>query len=120
MTREELKRLPFVSAVLAIIHPHYSTCGVCGLPWCECKRECIDINEHTGVFYVCDYCFKHRSLEEVLRATVNGYMGQYASISEYRERDLFVDEHDLVDILMKTQERYFEIHKNEGYDKRTD
>ena len=63
MTIDELKRLPFVSDALAAIHPHNSTCGVCGLPWCECKPECIDINEHTGVFYVCDYCFRHRFYE---------------------------------------------------------
>ena len=120
MTKDEMKRLPFVSAALIATHPCNSTCGVCGLPWCECRPECIDVNEHTVVFYVCNYCFRHSSLEEVLRATVKGYMGQYASISEYKERDLFVDEHDLVDILMKTQERYLEIHKNEDYDKRTD
>ena len=114
MTRDELKRLPFVSAALVTIHPHYSTCGVCGLPWCECKRECIDINEHTGVFYVCGYCFRHSSLEEVLRATAKGYMGQYSSIPKYSDREVFVNEHDLVGILEKTQERYFEIHKNEG------
>lgn len=120
MTKEELKRLPFVSAALATIHPHNSTCGVCGLPWCECKRECIDINEHTGVFYVCDYCFRHRSLEEVLKATAAGYVEQYKSITEFHQRENFVQEHDLVDILIKTRERYFEIHKNEGNDKRTD
>lgn len=120
MTREELKRLPFVSGALATIHPHNSTCGVCGLPWCECKPECIETNEREGVFYVCEYCFRHSSLEEVLRATVHGYMGQYISISEYSNRDVFVNEHDLVGVLMKTQERYLEIHKNEDYDKRTD
>ena len=120
MTRDELKRLPFVASALSTIHPDYSTCGVCGLPWCECKPECIEINEREGVFYVCGYCFRHSSLEEILRATVNGYIGQYVSISEYSNRDSFVNEHDLVDILEKTQERYLEIHKNEDYDKRTD
>ena len=114
MTRDELKRLPFVASALSAIHPDYSTCGVCGLPWCECERECIEINEREGVFYVCGYCFRHRSLEEILRATVNGYIGQYVSISGYDDRDLFVNEHDLVGILEKTQERYLEIHKNEG------
>lgn len=114
MTRDELKRLPFVASALSTIHPDYSTCGVCGLPWCECERECIEINEREGVFYVCGYCFRHRSLEEILRATVNGYIGQYVSISGYDDRDLFVNEHDLVGILEKTQERYLEIHKNEG------
>lgn len=113
MTRDELKRLPFVASALSTIHPDYSTCGVCGLPWCECERECIEINEREGVFYVCGYCFRHRSLEEILRATVNGYIGQYVSISGYDDRDLFVNEHDLVSILEKTQERYFEIHKDE-------
>lgn len=120
MTRDELKRLPFVASALSTIHPDYSTCGVCGLPWCECERECIEINEREGVFYVCGYCFRHRSLEEILRATVNGYIGQYVSISGYDDRDLFVNEHDLVSILEKTQERYLEIHKNEGNEKRTD
>lgn len=105
MTREELKRLPFVSAALAAIHPHNSTCGVCGLPWCECKPECIEINERECVFYVCCYCFRHSSLEEILRATVNGY------ISDYSNRDSFVNEYDLVSILEKTQERYYELNK---------
>ena len=62
MTRDELKRLPFVSDALAAIHPHTSTCGVCGLPWCECKPECIEINECEGVFYVCDYYFRRRTV----------------------------------------------------------
>ena len=120
MTRDELKRLPFVSAALATIHPHNSTCGVCGLPWCECKPECIEINEHTGCFYVCHYCFKHSSLEEVLKVTVDGYITQYRSITEFHQRESFVQEYDLVGILEKTQERYFEIHKNEENDKRND
>ena len=62
MTRDELKRLPFVSDALAAIHPHTSTCGVCGLPWCECKPECIETNECEGVFYVCDYYFRRRTV----------------------------------------------------------
>lgn len=114
MTKDELKRLHFVSAALAAIHPHNSTCGVCGLPWCECEPECIGIDDNKGCFYVCDYCFRHSSLEEILRATVKGYMGQYCSIPEYSDREFFVNENDLVGILEKTQERYFEIHKNEG------
>ena len=61
-----------------------------------------------------------RKIGEILRATVNGYIGQYVSISEYSNRDSFVNEYDLVSILEKTQERYLEIHKDEGNDKRTD
>ena len=120
MTRDELKRLPFVSAALAAIHPYNSTCGVCGLPWGECKGECIEMGDGTGCFYVCHYCFKHSSLEEVLKATVDGYIEQYRSITGFSQMESFVQEYDLVSILEKTQERYLEIHKNEGNDKRTD
>lgn len=121
MTREEIKRLPFVAHALRIAHPYNSTCGICGLPWGECKGVCIEIDSGTGCFYVCDYCFSHSSLEEVLKATAAGYVEQYKSIAEFRQRESFVQEYDLVDILMRTQERYLEINKiREEYDKRTD
>ena len=114
MTKDEIKRLPFVAHALRAVHPYSSTCGVCGLPWGECKGVCIETGDGTGCFYVCHYCFSHSSLEEVLKATAEGYIEQYGSITDFHQRESFVQEHDLVDILMKTQERYLEIHKNEG------
>lgn len=109
MKHEELIRLPFVAEALHVLHSTESQCGICHLPWSMSGAKYISTSPKGGVFYVCPYCFKHRSLEQVLKATVDGYMSQYANVSEeYREQ--FLKENDLVDILTKTEIEYTKTH----------
>lgn len=111
MTKEQIKRLPFVVSAFQTVHPNQSVCGICGLPWSECGTKNIDLDGGIGVFYVCPYCFEHSSLEEVLKATSSGYAKQVNSFYDYFKRADFIKTHDLTDILMKTQEKYLETHK---------
>lgn len=111
MNKEQIKRLPFVVSAFQTVHPYQSVCGICGLPWSECGSMNIKLSEKSGVFYVCPYCFEHSTLEEVLKATSSGYAEQVKSIYKYIEKEDFIKTHDLTDILMKTQEKYLETHK---------
>lgn len=52
MTKEEIKRLPFVVAAYQQIYSSESCCGICHLPWSACGAEHIDITDEYGVFYV--------------------------------------------------------------------
>lgn len=81
------------------------------MPWSECGTKSIDLDGGIGVFYVCPYCFEHSSLEEVLKATSSGYVEQVKSIYKYTEREDFIKTYNLTDILMKTQDKYLETHK---------
>lgn len=111
MKRDEIIRLPFVAEALQVLHPTESVCGICHLPWSLSGAKYISTSSKGGVFYVCPYCFRHSSLEQVLKATVDGYMSQYEQISAENGRE-FRKEHDLLKILMKTAEEYTKIHQN--------
>lgn len=105
MKRDEIIRLPFVAEAFKILHPTESVCGICQLPWSLSGTKYISTSPKGGVFYVCPYCFKHSSLEQVLKATVNGYMNQYERVSEEHKEE-FLKNHDLLEILIKTSNEY--------------
>lgn len=44
---ERIKRKPFVARIYHVMHPSYSTCGCCGLPWAVAKPHHIDMTEPT-------------------------------------------------------------------------
>lgn len=56
MTKDEIKRLPFVVSAYQRIYSSESRCGICHLPWSACGSEHIDITDDYGVFYVCPHC----------------------------------------------------------------
>ena len=76
---EKIKRWPIVAWFLRLIHPCYSTCRICGLPWCACEShsisvvECTDFRAGSGFFPVCDWCWTHRSKEENRSAVIGLY-----------------------------------------------
>lgn len=113
MTKDEIIRLPVITSVFQKIHYNQSTCGICGLPWEVCGIEEIEITDDHGVFYICPYCFKKSGLEKVLEATALGYLGQYESITNQKDREYFVKTHDLEVILEKTKEKYIKLQKRD-------
>lgn len=113
MTKEEIIRLPGVVNVFQKIYFNQSICNICGLPWKACGSVYINITDSFGVFYICPYCFRTKSLKDVLEASANGYLEQYQSIPNHKDRDDFIETHDLQKILERTMEKYIEIHKND-------
>lgn len=109
MTKEELKRLPFVVKAYTAIYPSESHCGICRLPWSAGGTKAINIEPDWGVFYVCPYCWKTRTKEEILKASVRGYMSQYESVSD---RENFLKHHQLDEILYKIEQEYDRTHDN--------
>ena len=70
---QKIKRLPFIVPFFRARHPINSTCGICGLPWPSCKPfhtiemvECNDEHSGSGFFPVCEYCWQHAELGEIL------------------------------------------------------
>lgn len=110
MTKDEIKRLPFVVAAYQKIHPTESHCGICNLPWSACGAEHININDDYGVFYVCPHCWKKSDLQTVLKATTQGYLGQFHSCTTDENKAYFLKTHKLIDILMKTEQKYVSTH----------
>lgn len=74
---ERIKRKPFVAGVYRMMHPSYSTCGCCGLPWAVAKPHHIDMVECTdehcgrGFFPVCEWCWQNKSWEEISNAVID-------------------------------------------------
>lgn len=114
MKKEELKRLPFVVAAYQRIYPSESHCGICNLPWSACGTECVDITDTSGVFYVCPHCWKNNDIQEVLKATTKGYLGQLESCTTEQHRSYFLKTHDLLEILLKTEQKYLSTHNTKG------
>lgn len=114
MTKDEIKRLPFVVAAYQRIYPSESHCGICNLPWSACGTECVDITDTSGVFYVCPHCWKNNDIQEVLKATTKGYLGQLESCTNEQQRSYFLRTHDLVEILLKTEQKYLLTHNTKG------
>ena len=102
--KEEIKRLPFVVSAYKQIYRSESCCGICNLPWSVCGHEHIDITDKYGVFYVCPYCWENNDLQTILKATTQGYLSQFHSCSTDEDKAHFLEEHKLVDILMKTEQ----------------
>ncbi|MCS2720845.1 hypothetical protein [Bacteroides thetaiotaomicron] len=108
--KEEIKRLPFVVSAYKQIYRSESCCGICNLPWSVCGHEHIDITDKYGVFYVCPYCWENNDLQTILKATTQGYLSQFHSCSTDEDKAHFLEEHKLVDILMKTEQKYISTH----------
>lgn len=70
----------------------------------------IYITDKYGVFYVCPYCWENNDLQTILKATTQGYLSQFHSCSTDEDKAHFLEEHKLVDILMKTEQKYISTH----------
>lgn len=111
MSKNEIIRLPFVVEAYQQIYPSESTCGICDLPWSVCGMKYIKTAEDRGVFYVCPHCWEKSSLTDILKASVNGYLSQINNLPK-RDKELFMKEFDLGDVLMKIEEEYIKSHKS--------
>ena len=72
---QKIKRWPVLIPIFRILHPHESTCGICGLPWSSCRPshtidmvECTDKQVGKGFFPICEHCWQHESLDAILTA----------------------------------------------------
>lgn len=108
--KEEIKRLPFVVDAYKQIYRSESCCGICHLPWSACGAKHIDITNEYGVFYVCPHCWKNSDLQTVLKATTQGYLGQFHSCTTDESKAYFLETHKMVDILIKTEQKYILTH----------
>ncbi len=62
---EKLKRLKIVVYFLKLLNPSYGQCANCGLPWIYCKEKAVSIDNNSGTFATCEYCWKRLSLDEL-------------------------------------------------------
>lgn len=112
MTKDEIIRLPFVVSAYQRIYSSESRCGICHLPWSACGTEHINITDDYGVFYVCPHCWRTNTKEDILRASVKGYLSQYESVSANApDKEDFLKSHKLDDILYKIEQEYDRTHK---------
>lgn len=75
------------------------------------RNETHKNSRRQGRFYVCPHCWEKNSLTDILKVSVNGYLRQISSLSE-RDKELFVKEFDLGDILMKIEDEYIKSHNS--------
>lgn len=108
--KEEIKRLPFVVSAYKQIYRSESCCKICNLPWSACGYEHISITDEYGVFYVCPHCWKNSDLQTVLKATTQGYLNRFYSCITDDDKTDFLKIHKLIDILMKTEQKYISTH----------
>ncbi len=112
MTKDEIIRLPFVVSAYQRIYSSESRCNICGLPWSAGGRKSINIGHNWGVFYVCPYCWETNTKEDILRASVRGYLSQYECVSANKpDKEDFLKSHKLDDILYKIEQEYDRTHK---------
>lgn len=105
MKKEELKRLPFVVQAYRKIYPHHSTCRICGLPWGACQSKSVDLDETTGTFATCQYCWDRATLKDLLEAHTATYIDQYFSLSE-KDRQNFAEKRPLEYVLECVNKEY--------------
>lgn len=65
---EKLKRHPLIARIYRHLYPEYGTCGCCALPWNKVEIHHISVTPDLGYFAFCEYCFRHRSFEEMNKA----------------------------------------------------
>ena len=73
MNLEKIKRVPLISFFYRIFHIGYGTCGVCGLPWSNCRSHTVEMTEHDGFFPVCEYCWEHADIRQIKQACTKLY-----------------------------------------------
>ena len=94
------------------IYSSESRCGICHLPWSACGTECIDITDELGVFYVCPHCWKNSDLQTIFKATAQGHLSQFYSCATDEDKTYFLKMYKLIDILIKTEQKYILTHKD--------
>lgn len=109
MTREEIKRLPFVVKTYQKIYSYNSTCGICCLPWSVAEHHDVKLTEELSCFAVCEYCWEKATLEQVLEAHTKAYYDVISGLPEDK-RESFLKGRSLIDLLMKVQDEYNNTH----------
>lgn len=67
---ENFKRWKPVVKLLQALHPNYGTCGICGLPWCNCESHTVLYKCSSSYFIVCQHCYDRSSYDTVLDASI--------------------------------------------------
>ena len=105
---ERIIRVPFISSIFRIMHPNYGTCGCCGLPWALAEGHSIDMVECTdehcgeGFFPVCEWCWQHKSFDEITNAVVSLYEFWYIDGLKHGYKPSY----PLSEMLAKTRSEY--------------
>ena len=91
---ERLKRKPIVAAIFRRLHPYYSTCGCCGLPWKVAEPHIVKYRTkaYMGFFAVCEYCWQHQPREKIEDATRELYHAWSEMGREERDLDEMLEE----------------------------
>lgn len=89
MIIERLKRKPIVAAIFRALHPCYSTCRCCGLPWKVTEPHLVHYINAPGMgfFAVCEYCWQQKSREQIEDATRKLYHSWSERAKELRDLD---------------------------------
>ena len=69
----KIKRLKIVVYFFRLISPGYSYCTKCGLPWNWCEEKSVKIDDNSGTFSTCQYCWDHSNLEELKEYYIQTY-----------------------------------------------
>lgn len=91
---ERLKRKPIVAAIFRALHPDYSTCRCCGLPWKVIEHHRVNYRTlpYMGFSAVCEYCWQHQPLEKIEEATRKLYNSWSEKGKELRDLDEMLEE----------------------------
>lgn len=73
--------------VLRYLHPNFSYCSKCGLPWNWCKSKTVMHSKDSGTFATCQYCWDNSTLVELKQYYTHTYRKQ--------QRSLFGTEHKM-------------------------
>lgn len=114
---DRLKRLAIVSKILRMLHPNYSYCEKCGLPWSNCESKTVEYSESSGTFATCQFCWEHSTLDQLKNCYTKVYRKQALSILEYNEKM----DHSLEHLLNCVERDYFidrKIDKSHYYRKK--
>lgn len=74
---------PLSTAIIKLIqafNPNYSKCSKCKLPWNWCDHKVVMVNESTGIFATCNYCWKNSTLDELKQYYTEVYRKQVKSL----------------------------------------
>lgn len=80
--KDKIIRWGFIPQLLRLLHPGFSYCEKCRLPWNYCNSKSVDYNESSGTFATCDICWNNSTIEELKKYYTIVYYKQLRSMMQ--------------------------------------
>lgn len=77
---DKILRTAPIPTILRNLHPNFSYCSKCRLPWNCCTSKTVKTTKHNGTFATCDFCWDNSTLKELKECYTKTYNNQKKSL----------------------------------------